>query len=70
VDDIGITNGSINLGSFTKLSDTQYTIMVTPDLGGKHSNVAITVADNAMTHIGHLTNIPIINVLIKGGLAR
>ena len=60
VDDIGITNGSINLGSFTKLSDTQYTIMVTPDLGGKHSNVAITIADNAFTDAADNTNTIII----------
>jgi hypothetical protein len=36
VDDIGITNGTINSGSFTKVSETQYTVMVTPNLGGKH----------------------------------
>jgi hypothetical protein len=42
VDDIRISNGSINAGSFTKISDTQYTIVVTPSLGGQHSNVAIT----------------------------
>jgi hypothetical protein len=39
--DIGITNGTINSGSFTKVSETQYTVMVTPSLGGKHSNVAV-----------------------------
>jgi hypothetical protein len=41
VDDIRISNGTINAGSFTKISDTQYTIVVTPSLGGQHSNVAI-----------------------------
>jgi hypothetical protein len=46
VDDIGVTNGTINSGSFTKVSETQYTVMVTPSLGGKHSNVGITVAAN------------------------
>jgi hypothetical protein len=30
---------TINSGSFTKVSETQYTVMVTPNLGGKHSNV-------------------------------
>jgi hypothetical protein len=35
--------------SFTKVSETQYTVIVTPSLGGKHSNVAITVAANAFT---------------------
>jgi hypothetical protein len=49
VDDIGIVNGTINSGSFTKVSETQYTIMVTPSLGGKHSNVAITVETNTLT---------------------
>jgi hypothetical protein len=31
------------------VSATQYTIMVTPSLGGKHSNVAITVETNPLT---------------------
>ncbi|VVH59207.1 Chitinase (EC, partial [uncultured Gammaproteobacteria bacterium] len=56
VDDIGITNGTINLGSFTKVSETQYTVMITPNLGGKHSNVAITVAANAFTDVTGNTN--------------
>jgi hypothetical protein len=56
VDDIGIVNGTINSGSFTKVSATQYTIMVTPSLGGKHST----------RHSTHLTNIPTANILIKG----
>jgi hypothetical protein len=50
VDDIGIVNGTINSGSFTKVSATQYTIMVTPSLGGKHSNVAITTEINNTTN--------------------
>jgi hypothetical protein len=29
VDDIGIVNGTINLGSFTKVSATQYTTLLT-----------------------------------------
>jgi hypothetical protein len=41
VDDIGIANGTIHSDSFTKVSETQYTVIVTPSLGGKHSNVAI-----------------------------
>jgi hypothetical protein len=49
VDDIGIANGTIHSDSFTKVSETQYTVIVTPSLGGKHSNVAITVAANAFT---------------------
>jgi hypothetical protein len=56
VDDIGITNGTINSGSFTKVSETQYTVMVTPNLGGKHSNVAITVAANTFTDVAGNTN--------------
>jgi hypothetical protein len=40
VDDIDIENGTINAGSFTKVSAAQYTIVVTPSLGGQHSNVA------------------------------
>jgi hypothetical protein len=36
VGDIGIVNGTIDLGSFTKVSATQYTIMVTPSLGYKY----------------------------------
>ncbi len=56
VDDIGITNGTINSGSFTKVSETQYTVMVTPNLGGKHSNVAITVAANTFTDVTGNTN--------------
>ncbi len=49
VGDIGIVNGTIDLGSFTKVSATQYTIMLTPSLGGKHSNVAITVETSTLT---------------------
>jgi hypothetical protein len=83
VDDIRISNGSINAGSFTKISDTQYTIVVTPSLGGQHSNVAITVLANTFVdivgntntacalkhpgHISHIANIPIANVLVKRG---
>jgi hypothetical protein len=48
VDDIGIVNGTINSDSFTRVSATQYTIMVTPSLGGKHSNVAIMVEVNTL----------------------
>jgi hypothetical protein len=33
--DIGIANGIIHSDSFTKVSETQYTIIVTPSLGGK-----------------------------------
>ncbi|CAC9452951.1 hypothetical protein, partial [uncultured Gammaproteobacteria bacterium] len=51
VDDVGIVNGTIDTGSFTKVSDTQYTIMVTPNLSGRHSNVAITVAANTFTNL-------------------
>ncbi|CAC9453658.1 Chitinase (EC [uncultured Gammaproteobacteria bacterium] len=53
VDDIGIVNGTINSGSFTKVSETQYTVITTPSLGGKHSNVAITAANNAITVAGN-----------------
>ncbi|OJA03529.1 BspA family leucine-rich repeat surface protein, partial [Bathymodiolus thermophilus thioautotrophic gill symbiont] len=49
VDDIDIVNGTIDLGSFTRVSATQYTIKVTPSLGGMHNNVAITVAANTFT---------------------
>jgi hypothetical protein len=38
IDDINIVNGTIDSGSFTKVSEMQYTIMVTPSLGVKHSN--------------------------------
>jgi surface protein len=81
IDDIGIVNGTIDSGSFTKVSETQYAIRVTPSPGGKHSNVAITVAANTFTniagnakgvcvrkhilHISHITNIPIANILVK-----
>jgi hypothetical protein len=41
-------------GSFTKVSETQYTVMVTPNLGGKHSNVGITVAANTFTDVYQL----------------
>ncbi|SHA15745.1 Chitinase [Bathymodiolus thermophilus thioautotrophic gill symbiont] len=51
VDDIDIINGTINAGSLTKINETQYTIKVTPNLGGKHSNVAITVAAGAFADI-------------------
>jgi hypothetical protein len=34
---------------FCRVIVTQYTIMVTPSLGGKHSNVAITVETNTLT---------------------
>ncbi|SGZ64586.1 Chitinase [Bathymodiolus thermophilus thioautotrophic gill symbiont] len=56
VDDIDIVNGTINSGSFTKVSDTKYTITVTPSLGGMHSNVAITVAAGAFTDIAGNAN--------------
>jgi hypothetical protein len=56
VDDIRISNGTINAGSFTKISDTQYTIVVTPSLGGQHSNVAITVLANTFVDIVGNTN--------------
>jgi hypothetical protein len=46
-----IANGTIHSDSFTKVSETQYTVIVTPSLGGKHSNVAITVVANAFTDI-------------------
>ncbi|OJA03183.1 BspA family leucine-rich repeat surface protein, partial [Bathymodiolus thermophilus thioautotrophic gill symbiont] len=36
-------------GSFTRVNESQYTIMVTPSLGGMHANVAITVAANTFT---------------------
>ncbi len=49
--DIVIVNGTIDAGSFTKVSDTQYTIMVTPNLSGRHSNVAITVAANTLKNL-------------------
>ncbi|WP_337925539.1 BspA family leucine-rich repeat surface protein [Bathymodiolus thermophilus thioautotrophic gill symbiont] len=49
VDDIDIINGTIDLGSFTRVNESQYTIMVTPSLGGMHANVAITVAANTFT---------------------
>jgi hypothetical protein len=42
--------------SFTKVSETQYTVMVTPNLGGKHSNVGITVAANTFTDVVGNTN--------------
>jgi hypothetical protein len=51
VDDIGIANGTSHSDSFTKVSETQYTVIGTPSLGGKHSNVAITVAANAFTDV-------------------
>jgi hypothetical protein len=38
------------------LSDTQYTIVVTPSLGGQHSNVAITVLANTFVDIVGNTN--------------
>ena len=56
VDDIRISNGTINTGSFTKISDTQYTIVVTPNLGGNHSNAAITVLANTFVDIAGNTN--------------
>jgi hypothetical protein len=59
ISSISVANGTINPGSFTKLSDTQYTIMVTPDLGGKHSNVAITVADVRIGLIASSTKLPL-----------
>ncbi len=59
VDDIGIANGTIHSDSFTKVSETQYTVIVTPSLGGKHSNVAITVAANAFTDIAGNANVAI-----------
>ncbi|VVM18674.1 Chitinase (EC [uncultured Gammaproteobacteria bacterium] len=59
VDDIGIANGIIHSDSFTKVSETQYTIIVTPSLGGKHSNVAITVVANAFTDIAGNANVAI-----------
>jgi hypothetical protein len=40
------------------ISETQYTVIVTPSLGGKHSNVAITVAANAFTDIAGNANVP------------
>jgi hypothetical protein len=41
IDDIGIVNGTIDSGSFTKGSETQYAIRVTPSPGGKHSKTYI-----------------------------
>jgi hypothetical protein len=76
VNDIGIVNGTINPDSFTKVSATQYTIMVTPSLGGKHSHLANIPTVNILIkgvcvikhprHISHIANIPTTNVLIKG----
>jgi hypothetical protein len=43
--------------------------MVTPDLGGKHSNVAITVADNAFTDVADNTNTTIITIVRIGLIA-
>jgi hypothetical protein len=54
-------------GSFTKVSETQYTVMVTPSLGGKHSNVGITVAANTFTDVVGNTNT---TILIKGGCIK
>ena len=59
IDDINIVNGTINSGSLTKVSETQYTIMVTQSLGGKHSNVAITVVANTFTDVAGNTNVVI-----------
>ena len=56
VDDIDIVNGTINADSFAKISETQYTVMVTPSLGVKHSNVAITVAANTFIDIAGNAN--------------
>jgi hypothetical protein len=60
VDDIGIINGTINSGSFTKVSATQYTIMVTPSLGGKHSNVIVMVGTNAIVLVVVMIRFPLL----------
>jgi ABC-type branched-subunit amino acid transport system permease subunit len=54
VDDISITNGTIIPHSFTRVNATEYIIIVTPNLGGKHSNVGITVAANSFTDIARV----------------
>jgi hypothetical protein len=41
VDDIGIVNGTINSGSFIKVSETQYTVITTPSLGGKPFSIVV-----------------------------
>jgi hypothetical protein len=58
--DIIVVNSTINSDSFTKVSDTNYTIIVTPSLGGKHSNVAIKVAANTFTDVAGNTNVAIV----------
>ncbi len=65
VDDISVVNSTINSDSFTKVSETQYTIIVTPSLGGKHSNVAITVAANTFTDVAGNTNVAIVKNTTK-----
>jgi hypothetical protein len=65
VDDIDIENGTINAGSFTKVSAAQYTIVVTPSLGGQHSNVAITVAANTFVDIAGNANAGIVKNTTK-----
>jgi hypothetical protein len=65
IDDIGIVHGTIDSGSFTKVSETQYTIRVTPSLGGEHSNVAITVAANTFTNIAGNANTAIAKNITK-----
>jgi hypothetical protein len=60
VDDISVVNSTINSDSFTKVSETQYTIIVTPSLGGKHSNVAITVVANTFTDVAGNINVAIV----------
>jgi hypothetical protein len=65
VDDIDIENGTINAGSFTKVSAAQYTIIVTPDLGGQHSNVAITVTANTFVDIAGNANTGIVKNTTK-----
>ncbi|CAC9565093.1 hypothetical protein [uncultured Gammaproteobacteria bacterium] len=56
IDDIDIVNGTINFGSFTRVSETQYTIVVTPNLSGKHSNVAITITENTLERITNVAS--------------
>jgi hypothetical protein len=72
VDDIGIVNGTINSGSFTKVSATQYTIMVTPSSNIPTANILIKgmCVIKHPRHIGHLANIPTANILIKGSCIR
>ncbi|CAB5495947.1 hypothetical protein THERMOT_413 [Bathymodiolus thermophilus thioautotrophic gill symbiont] len=59
VEDIGIVNGSIVSDSFLRVNTSQYTAVVAPSLGGKHSNVAITVAADTFENIAGNSNVAI-----------